>query len=335
MVLEVRIVSDHVTDKKRNSPVFGFIVRKVIAVTMTLLAASLVVFFVLNILPGKPAQVILGTQATPASVAALTNKLGLNKPLVTQYFSWIWGLARLHLGNSYLSGQPIGSQIASALQVTGPLVGIGTVIGIVVAVPMGILGAIRSQKLSGLLLSSLSQVGIAVPNFLAGLILIYLAALKLQILPASGFIFWSSSASQALRSLVLPAVSLGLVEGAILSRYIRSSIIEVLRSDYLRTARAKGLLPRQALLRHGLRNAALPVLTVLGLELSGLIVGSVVIENVFTLPGMGTLLISAVENRDLIIVQDIVMVVAAAVLFLNLIVDLLYRLVDPRIRIGS
>jgi peptide/nickel transport system permease protein len=289
------------------------------------------VFAVLAVLPGSPAQVILGTQATPSAVHALSAKLGLDKPLWKQYADWVGGLVTGRLGRSYISERPIAGQIGSALQVSAPLVGLGLVVGLAVALPMGVLGALRHRRPSGAAISAASQVGIAVPNFVAGILLIIVFAVVLRLLPASGFTPWGVAPITAIRSLVLPAVALGVVEGAILSRYIRAAVVDVLRSDYLRTARAKGLRPGQALWRHGLRNAAVPVTTVLGLEVAGLIIGAVVVENVFTLPGVGTLLLQSVQNRDLLTVEDIVMMIAGVVLVVNLLVDLSYRLLDPRI----
>lgn len=298
---------------------------------LTLAAASVVVFLILNVLPGSPAQAILGTQATPAAVHRLTVRLGLDHPLWIQYLHWIGGLLTLRLGRSYISGQPIAPEIGSALSVTAPLVMLGLLVGIAIALPLGTLSAIRRRRTSGTVLAALTQLGIAVPNFVLGILLIIVAAVYLRLLPAGGFIPWSTSVAGALRSLALPAISLGLVEGAILSRYVRTAVLEVLQADFLRTARAKGLRTWGALARHGARNASLPVLTVLGLEISGLIIGAVVIEAVFTLPGAGGLLLSSVANRDLIVVQDIVMLVATVVIVVNLLVDLLYRVLDPRI----
>ncbi len=297
---------------------------------MTLAAASVIVFVVLAILPGKPAEVILGTQATPSAVRALTDKLGLDKPIWRQYVDWVGGIVSGHLGTSYISGQPIASELGSALEVTGPLVGLGLLVGLVVAVPLGVFSAVRSRRASGVAASVLNQIGIAVPSFVLGILLIVVVGVELHLLPTGGFTGWSDPTG-ALRSLVLPAVALGVVEGAIVGRYVRTAVLDVLSSDYLRTARAKGLTPGRALVRHGLRNVAVPVLTVLGLELAGLVVGAVIIENVFTLPGMGTLLLQSVENRDLIVVEDIVLLVAAVVLVVNFAVDILYHSLDPRI----
>ncbi len=312
-----------------------FLWRRLLTTILTLLAASLLVFVVLNFLPGSPAQVILGTQATRAAVRELTIKLGLNQPLWMQYLHWIGGLLTLHLGRSYISGQPIAPEIGSALSVTAPLVLLGLLVGVAVAMPTGVLSALRHRRASGTILAAATQLGIAIPNFVLGILLIIVAAVYLRLLPASGFTPWTTSVVGALQSLALPAISLGLVEGAILSRYVRTAVLGVLSADYLRTARAEGMRRHQALLRHGMRNAALPVITVLGLELSGLVIGAVVIEAVFTLPGAGSLLLSSVANRDLIVVQDLVMLVAAVVIVTNLLVDVLYRVVDPRIGLGS
>ena len=301
---------------------------------VALWGASLLVFVVLNVLPGSPAQVILGTQATPQSVRQLTIQLGLNKSLVRQYLDWIGGLVHGDLGVSYISHLSIGSQIAQALSVTGPLVLFALVIGLAIGLPLGFAGALRNGRFSGSLIGGLSQIGMAVPSVVAGLILIIVLTVKLHVFPTSGFPGWSDPL-QALRALVLPAFSLGLVEGAILSRYVRASILEQLRSDYLRTARSKGLRVGQALRRHGFRNAAIPLVTVLGLELASLVVGAIVVENVFALPGLGLLLLDSVNNRDLITVQDTAMLVAGTVVVLNLLVDLSYRLLDPRLKGSS
>jgi peptide/nickel transport system permease protein len=312
-----------------------FLLRRSAILLLTLFVASVAVFAVLAVLPGKPAQVILGTAATPASVRALTIRLGLDEPLWRQYAHWAGGLLSGNLGRSYISQDPVGPEIGRALTVTGPLVGLGLAVGLAVGLTLGVLSAVRHRRVSGALLSALSQLGIAVPNFVAGILLLTIVTVKLHWLTNTSFNGWSSGFGQALEVLVLPSIALGLAEGAILSRYVRSSVIDVLGSDYLRTARAKGLRPRQALVRHGLRNAAVPVVTVLGLELAGLLVGAVVVENVFTLPGLGTMLVQAIDNRDLIVVQDIVMLIAGTVLVVNLLVDVSYRLLDPRIAFGA
>ena len=309
-----------------------YLTRRLLTLIATLFAASVVVFGLLSILPGSPAQVILGTQATPEAVKALTQQLGLDHPLAWRYVLWMRGLVTFNLGNSYISQLPIGHQIVQSLSVTAPLIVLAMIVGLVIAVPLGVASALLRRNVAGAAVTSFSQVGIAVPNFIAGLLLILVFAVKLGWLPASGFTPWSQDAWLAFESLVLPAIALGAVEGALLSRYVRSAVLDVLRSDYLRTARAKGLTRRGALVRHGFRNGAIPLLTVLGLEIPSLIIGAVVIENVFTLPGVGTLLLQAVSNRDLLVVQDVVMLVAVTVLVANFLVDASYRLLDPRLR---
>jgi len=311
------------------------IARRLVVLAVSLFAASLLVFAILAVLPGSTAQVILGTQATPPSVAQLSQQLGLDKPLVTQYLDWAGGLLHGNLGTSYVSSQPIASLLGPALAVTGPLILGGLVIGIVIAAPLGMISAIRHDRMSGTAVSIGSQLGIAVPTFVGGLLLILIFAVKVELLPATGFPGWTSSVPGSLRSLVLPSIALGLAEGAILLRFVRAATLEVLRSDYYRTARAKGLRPLRALRRHGTRNVLIPVVTVLGLEIGGLIVGAIVVENVFVLPGVGTLLLSEVNNRDLIGVQDIVLLASAAVLVLNFLVDISYRLLDPRVGVGA
>jgi peptide/nickel transport system permease protein len=297
---------------------------------LSLVGASIVVFGALTLMPGSPAQVILGTQATPQAVHRLTAQLGLNQPLWQQYLNWLHGMVTGTLGTSYISQLSIGSQIWQALQITGPLVLLGLAIGTLIAVPVGLFGALLQDRPAGTVLGAVGQVGLAIPTFVGGTLLIIVFAVQWHLLPASGFPRWSDP-GQALKSLLLPAISLGLVEGGIMSRYLRASVSDLLQSDYLRTARMKGLTMGQALRRHGLRNAMLPLITVAGLELAGLIVGAIVVENVFTLPGIGTLLLTSVNNRDLLVAQDIVMFVAATVLVLNLVVDLSYRILDPRL----
>jgi peptide/nickel transport system permease protein len=311
-----------------------FLLRRLLVLVSTLIVASIGVFCLLAVLPGSPALAILGTAATPASVRQLTAQLGLNQPLWHQYLHWAGGLLSANLGTSYISQQPIGPEIGQTLTVTGPLIVMGLAVGLLVGLALGILAARYHRGFSGAGLSVLGQLGIAVPNYVAGILLLTIITVKLHWLQGSAFNGWAGGIGQGLESLLLPSIALGLAEGAVLSRYVRASVVEVLRSDYLRTARAKGLRPGQALIRHGLRNAAVPVVTVFGLQLTGLLVGAIIVENVFTLPGLGTMLVQAINNRDLIVVQDIVMLIVATVLVVNLLVDISYRLLDPRIEAG-
>jgi peptide/nickel transport system permease protein len=294
--------------------------------------SSILVFGFMAVLPGDPARVALGVNASDAAVAVMRTDFGLDRPLVSQYFSWVGGMLRFNLGDSYISRAPIGPQIADRLQVSLWLVGTSMLIAVVIAVPVGSIMAVWHRRISGLLLSAASQVGVAIPAFLAGILLITVFAVRLGWLPANGWTPPAEDPEMFLKQLALPALSLGLVQGAVLTRYVRSSVLEILREDFLRTARAKGLRPMQALVRHGLRNASVPVVTVLGLQLATLLVGAVVVERVFVIPGLGSLLLDAVANRDLILVQDVVMILVVAVLVVNFVVDLLYVAIDPRMR---
>lgn len=311
------------------------LLERIAVLLASLAVSSILVFAFMAVLPGDPARVALGVNASDQSVASLRGEFGLDRPLVSQYLSWVGGLFRLDLGESYISRAPIGPQVADRLQVSLWLVLTSMVIAVVIAVPIGSLMAVWHRRILGTVLSAVSQVGVAIPAFLAGILLITVFAVKLGWLPANG---WTPPAQDPvlfLKQLVLPALSLGLVQAAVLTRYVRSSVLDVLREDYLRTARAKGLRPMPALLRHGLRNASVPVVTVLGLQLATLLIGAVVVERVFVIPGLGSLLLDAVSSRDLIIVQDVVMVLVVAVLLVNFVVDLLYVAIDPRMRAGA
>lgn len=308
------------------------LLERIAALAASLAVSSILVFGFMAVLPGDPARVALGVNASDAAVTVLRTDFGLDRPLVSQYFSWVGGMLRFNLGDSYISRAPIGPQIADRLQVSLWLVGTSMVIAVVIAVPVGSLMAVWHRRISGLLLSAASQVGVAIPAFLAGILLITVFAVRLGWLPANGWTPPAEDPEMFLKQLTLPALSLGLVQGAVLTRYVRSSVLEILREDFLRTARAKGLRPMQALVRHGLRNASVPVVTVLGLQLATLLIGAVVVERVFVIPGLGSLLLDAVANRDLILVQDVVMILVVAVLVVNFFVDLLYVAIDPRMR---
>jgi peptide/nickel transport system permease protein len=311
------------------------LIRRIAVLLASLVVSSVLVFAFMAVLPGDPARVALGTSASDSAVAQLRGEFGLDRPLVTQYLSWVHGLVTFDPGNSYISHTPIGPQLADRLQVTLWLVGTGMVIACILAIPIGTLMAVRHRKPSGLILSALSQVGVAVPAFLAGILMITVFAVGLGWLPANGWTPPVEDPVLFVKQLVMPALSLGVVQAAVLTRYVRSAVLDVLREDYLRTARAKGLRPTQALLRHGLRNAAVPVVTVLALQLATLLVGAVVIERVFVIPGLGSLLLDSVSNRDLIMVQDVVMIIALAVLLVNFLVDTVYLMIDPRLRGGA
>jgi len=306
-------------------------IRRLGLFVLTVLVASVVVFFLLGILPGDPARAQLGLQASEERVQALREQLGVDRPLPVRYVEWITGFFTGDMGMSYATRSPVAPQVLDALQVTLLLVLGGIVVAILIALPLGILAAVRHNRPAGAVFSAISQLGISVPNFLAGLLLIAIFAVALGWLPSGG---WAppEAGAEFLRRLALPALALGLVNGAILSRYTRAAVLEVMREDFMRTARAKGFTARQALVRHGLRNALVPVVTVTSVEFANLIIGAVVIETVFVIPGLGSTLIRAVANRDLIMIQAIVMCVVILVLVVNLLVDLIRPVIDPRLR---
>lgn len=299
---------------------------------LTLIVASVVIFGFMNILPGDPARTALGLNADPESVAALREKFGLNRPWPVRYFEWVGGMLQGDFGRAWIGDFELGPEISEKLNRTLVLVLCGMIVAIVIAVPMGTIMAVRHGKPSGLVLSVLSQIGVAIPAFALGLILINSLAINRGWFIVGGYTAPQDDFLRFLRQITLPALSLGVVQGAVLSRYVRSAMLDVLKTDYMRTARAKGLTPYRAIVRHGLRNASIPVVTVLGLQLATLLVGAVVIEQVFDIPGIGRMLLSEVANRDLIGVQSIVMVLVALTLFITLVVELLYVVLDPRLR---
>lgn len=309
-----------------------WLARRVAVFAVTLVVASVVVFGFLAVLPGDPAEVSLGVGATPEAVAAQRARFGTDRPLTEQYTDWATGLLVGDFGTSYVTDSAIGPEVTDRLGVTLWLVALGTLIAIAVALPLGVLSAVWHRDVRGALLSAGSQLGVAVPAFLAGILLVALFAVRLRWLPSGGWTALSEDPFEWARRLVLPSLSLGLVQGAVLTRYVRSAVLDVLREDWLRTARAKGLGPYRALWRHGLRNAAIPVVTVLGLQLATLLVGAVVVERVFTIPGLGSLLLDGVGNRDLLLVQGVVMVLVALTLLVAFAVDVLYVVLDPRLR---
>lgn len=308
------------------------VLRRTIWLVSSLVAASVLVFAVTNVIPGDVAAVILGTNATPEALETLRHQLGLDQPAWLRYLQWVGGMLRSDFGTSLLSHSAVGPLILQKLSVSAPLALASAVIALALALPLGVLAGVNYRRASGAIISAISLLGIAVPAFWAGLLLATIFAIQLKLLPAGGFVDWSNNPLAAARSLILPSLALGLVQAAVLTRYVRSAIVDVQREDFIRTARAKGLTRWQALRRHGFRFAAIPVVTILGIQLTSLLVGAIVIENVFVLPGLGRLLFQSVGNRDLIVVQDLVMLLTAVVLVVNFIVDLSYRLIDPRIR---
>ena len=302
---------------------------------VTLFFASLVVFAVLEIVPGDPAQLMLGLNATEDTLNALREQMGLNEPLLTRYGAWISGLLKGDLGTSYTYSVPVLELVSERVFVSLPLAVISLALSTLIAIPVGIYSASRHGKSADTIVMGAAQLGVAIPNFWFALLLVYVFAVGLRLLPSGGFPGWEAGIGNGLIALLMPAVALALPQAAILARVTRSALIEVLSEDYIRTARAKGLQRRQVLWNHALRNAMIPVLTILGLQFAFLIAGTIIIENVFYLPGLGRLIFQAITQRDLIVVESVVMLLVATVIVVNLLVDLSYGLVDPRLRTRS
>ena len=312
------------------------LLQRLASFAATLAVASLLVFAVLELLPGNAAQVILGDSATPQSLAALEKQLGLDQPAPARYLAWVGGLLQGQTANSLSYDTPTAELIAERLQVSLPLAVMAMALTIVMALAAGVYAASQHNKAGDVGVMAVSQLGIAIPNFWFAILLILLFAVQLQWVGAGGFPGWTEDDGGGLVdgfvALLLPALALAMVQAAILARVTRSAVLEVMREDFVRTARAKGLSRGQALRRHVLRNAMIPVLTVGGLQFGNLVTGAIVVENVFVLPGLGRLVFQAIANRDLVVVRDVVLFLAAAVITINLIVDLLYLLIDPRLR---
>lgn len=298
-----------------------------------LAVASVLIFVSLRVLPGDVALLIAGTESTPAQVAAVRESLGLDVPLPVQYGEWIGGLLRGDLGTSLITGASVTSELVDKAQVTVPLGILSLTVALVVGIPFGVLSALRRGRPDGTLLSVGSQALAAVPVVWAGMMLVVVFAVWLGWLPPQGFprAGWADPGA-ALRALILPALTIGVVEGAMLLRFVRSATLQAIGQDYVRTAAAKGLTRTRALLTHGLPNVGLSVITVLGLQVAGIVVGAVVIEQLFTLPGVGRMLVGDVASRDLPKVQGELLALTGFVLVVGFVVDLVHRLIDPRQR---
>jgi peptide/nickel transport system permease protein len=292
-----------------------------------------VLFLLLRLLPGDPANALLGVGATEAQIVAARAQVGSDQPLAVQFFGFLGNLARLDLGTSFVSRASVLEEIGNRLSVTMPLTVLGFIAAIVLAVPLGIIAAVRSDKWYGAAISVISQLGIAIPVFWVGILLVTHFAINLRLLPSGGFPLrgWSDF-GQAATGMVLPVLTIGLVMGASLLRYVRAATLDVIGSDYIRTARSLGASFSGALIRHGMRNGAIPVVSILGIELASTFLGAVVIERVFSLPGLGSMLLLAIQQRDYPNVQGVLFVSTLLVLVIGFAADLLQRLIDPRLR---
>lgn len=306
--------------------------RRLGGLVLTLLAVSILVFLIMDVLPGDPAAVMLGTSASPDTLAALRHELGLDQPLLSRYLSWLMGVLTGNLGTSYTYGVPVAGLIGERLLVTLPLAFLAILLSMLIAIPLGVTSAARRNSAFDYIAGIVSQLFIAVPGFWVGLLLVLGFAISLGWMPSGGFPGWQAGFAKGLWALVLPAIALALPQAGVLTRVTRSSVLEVMNEDFVRTARAKGLTRRQALWRHAVPNALVPVMTILGLQFTFLIAGAILIENVFNLPGLGRLAYQALTQRDIVVMQDVVLFFAALVIVMNFLVDLSYLFLDPRLR---
>ncbi|AYF02279.1 ABC transporter permease [Paracoccus yeei] len=308
-----------------------YLIRRLIVLGLSLAVASAAIFGVVALVPGDPASFMLGTGAQPDTLAALRQQMGLDLPWPLRYARWLGGVLTGDLGQSLTYKTPVGGMILERMQVSLPLALMALALAVAIAFPVGTLSAARHGRVADTALMAGAQIGISLPNFWFAMLLVLVFAVDLRWLPAGGFPGWDHPLA-ALRALILPSIALALPQAAILARVLRAALVETLGQDYVRTARAKGLSPRQALLRHALRNASIPVLTILGMQFSFLLAGAIIIENVFYLPGLGRLIFQAITQRDLVVVQGAVLVLVAAVILVTFLVDLAYAAVDPRLR---
>lgn len=313
----------------------GRVATRLAIVVVSLAAASLVIFWITQALPGDIARVMLGDGASPEQLAAKRAELGTDRPFGVQYVDWVLGMLRGDFGRSWYSRLPVAALIAPRAAVTAWLVSGGLVVAVVIALPLGALAALQRRRWPGFVVSAASQVGMAIPAFWAGILLVSAFAVQVRWLPANGYVPLTRDPAGWALHLVLPVLALGLVQSAVLVRYVRSAFLEVLSEDYYRTARSAGWTRGAALWRHGVRNASLSLVTVVGLQLASLIVGAIVIERVFVLPGLGSQMLDAVASFDLVIVRGIVMLLVATVLVVNGVIDVLYAVIDPRLREGD
>ena len=312
-----------------------YVTKRLGSLCLSLIVASLVIFACIEIVPGDPASFMLGINAQPDTIQALRVELGLDQSLAQRYLGWVGGLLGGDMGTSYTYRTPVSDIVSDRLQVSLPLALYALTLTVVVAFPVGILAAARRGSVTDITVMGMTQLGVAIPNFWFAILMVILFAINLRWFSAGGFPGWDAGIFPAIKALTLPAIALALPQASILARVMRSSLLDTLSEDYMRTARAKGLTRRQVLWRHALRNAMIPVLTIIGLQFSFLLAGAIIIENVFFLPGLGRLVFQAITQRDLIVVESVVMLLVFAVILLNFFVDIAYAWVDPRLRVRS
>jgi peptide/nickel transport system permease protein len=309
-----------------------YALKRLLSLVISLAVASVVIFLVIEVAPGDPARFMLGLNAQPDTVAALRAELGLDLPKWQRYLGWVGGMVTGDFGTSYTYRTPVAQMIADRMWVSLPLALYALTLSTLIAFPAGIFAAARRGGPGDVTVMGATQLGVAIPNFWFAMMLVLVFAINLRWFSAGGFPGWDAGLGAGLKALTLPAIALALPQAAILARVMRSALLDVLGEDFIRTARAKGLTRRQALWRHGVRNALIPVLTIIGLQFAFLLAGAIIIEQVFYLPGLGRLIFQSISSRDLIVVESVVMLLVFAVIVVNFVVDLAYAAVDPRLR---
>ena len=311
-----------------------YVFGRLTSLIISLIVASIVIFAVIEVIPGDPAAFMLGVNARPDTIAALRAEMGLDQPVVVRYFEWVTGMLQGDFGRSWTYKTPVADLISDRIWVSLPLAIYALFLSTIIAFPAGIYAASRRGGTGDITIMGATQLGVAIPNFWFAMILVLIFAINLRWFSAGGFPGWDSPLL-AIKSLTLPAIALALPQAAILARVMRSSLLDMLGEDFIRTARAKGLSRRQALWRHAVRNALIPVLTIIGLQFSFLLAGGIIIEQIFFLPGLGRLIFQSISARDLIVVESVVMLLVFVVILVNFAVDMAYAAVDPRLRTKS
>lgn len=311
----------------------GYLFKRLLSLIPVLFVVSIAIFLIIHITPGDPASSILGLEATQQEIEELNEQMGFNEPMHKQYTNWIGNVLQGDLGDSIFMKQPVIQAIKEHFTPTLSLAVIAQIIAIILAIPFGIIAAYKRGSMLDTFLMSVSLLGMAIPGFLLGLFLMLLFSVKLELLPVAGYRPLSMGLWTHLRYLILPGISLGTVQAALITRMTRSSMLDVLYLNYIKTARSKGIREAAVLLKHALKNAALPILTIIGQSFGTLVTGAVVVESLFNIPGIGQLIMNAIVRRDIAVIQGVVLFVTLIYVGVNLIVDLLYGVFDPRIRL--
>lgn len=312
----------------------AFLIKRLLATIPTILLVTIAVFLILRLTPGGPAVAMLGDQASPEAVAALNQKLGLDKPLYVQYLRWLGNALHGDLGRSAFGNQPVTELIVQRIVPTLELSILALIVSLLIGISAGVIAAVKRNTAVDAVASILAILGVSTPSFWLAILLVLIFSLKLTWLPALGYVSPFSNLATNLKDMLLPSITLGVILAAVITRFTRASMLDSLYQDYVRTARSKGLEERTVILRHALGNAMIPIVTVVGLELGGLLSGAVIIETIFSLPGNGQLLVTSIFNRDFPVVQGLVVVIAIVFILVNVAVDVVYALIDPRIRLS-